>query len=310
MRFTLRQLSYFVAAGETGSVTRAAEQVNISQPSISAAISHLEAEFHAQFFVRHHAQGLSLTPAGKRFLPAAKQALQSAHELYDAANEATDAVSGPITVGSFRTFAPLILPDLWRSFTEKHPGAEMRIVEGDEASLIEGLHNAQIDVALTYRLHLTEDIDFVPLAELPTYALLAADHPLAARASVRLEDLAREPFVLFDLPLSRKYFLGLFEKAGIAPRIVAQTPSTAMLRSYVGSGFGFSLMTSRPLNKCALNGRPLEYVALEGPYAPMEMGLARLGILRKTRIVAAFEAHCGAEIRSGQLPGMAGYGPG
>jgi len=62
MIFTLKQLEYFVAAGERGSITFAAEKVNISQPSISAAITHLEAEFGVQLFIRHHAQGLSLTP--------------------------------------------------------------------------------------------------------------------------------------------------------------------------------------------------------------------------------------------------------
>ena len=57
MNFTLKHLRYFVAAGETGSVTKAAEAVHVSQPSISAAIAHLEAVFGLQLFIRHHAQG-------------------------------------------------------------------------------------------------------------------------------------------------------------------------------------------------------------------------------------------------------------
>lgn len=68
MRYTLRQLEYFIAAGEVGSITLASERLCISQPSISTAISHLEREFGVQLFVRHHAQGLSLTPAGHKIL--------------------------------------------------------------------------------------------------------------------------------------------------------------------------------------------------------------------------------------------------
>jgi DNA-binding transcriptional LysR family regulator len=68
MRYTLRQLEYFVAAGETGSITLASEQVNISQPSVSTAISHLEKELGVQLFIRHHAQGLSLTAVGRSLL--------------------------------------------------------------------------------------------------------------------------------------------------------------------------------------------------------------------------------------------------
>lgn len=305
MRFTLRQLAYFVAAGETGSVTQASERVNISQPSISAAILHLEREFGVQLFVRHHAQGLSLTPAGTRFLAAAKAVLQSAHELYDVANEATAAVSGPINLGSFRTHAPLLVPELCKTFLAKHPRAELNVTEGSEASLLEKLRRAQIDLALTYEMHITPDIGFEPLARLPTYALVPAAHDLAARASVRLEELAEEPFILLDLPLSREYFLSLFARAGIAPRIAAHTPSPETLRSYVGSGFGVSLMTARPLNKAAPNGAPLEYVPLEGDHPPMVLGLASLKALRKTRAIEAFEAHCRQTISDGHLPGMA-----
>ena len=63
MKFTLRQLEYFIAAAESGSVAGAAQRASISSPSVSTAIAHLEREFVVQLFVRHHAQGLSLTPA-------------------------------------------------------------------------------------------------------------------------------------------------------------------------------------------------------------------------------------------------------
>ena len=308
MRFTLRQLSYFVAAGETGSVTRAAEQVNISQPSVSAAISHLESEFGVQLFVRHHAQGLSLTPAGRRLLRAAKESLRSAYELYDVASTSVGAVAGPINVGAFRTFTPVILPELWRSFVARHPDVRMSVTEGSEAELLEGLRNARIDIALTYEVNMTGDMDFLPLAELPTYVLLPAGHPLAARGRLRLADLGAEGFVLLDLPLSRQYFLSLFEKAGTPPRIVAETSSPAALRSYVGAGIGFSLMTMRPRNMSAENGCPLAYVTLEDDMPPMRLGLAVLRDLRRPRVVEAFEAHCRDLISTGNLPGMASIG--
>ena len=73
MRFSFRQLEYFVAAGETGSVTRAAQGSHSSQPTVSAAIAKLEASLGVQLFVRHHAQGLSLTPEGRRFLGEARR---------------------------------------------------------------------------------------------------------------------------------------------------------------------------------------------------------------------------------------------
>ena len=70
LRFTLRQLEYFVAVGEEGSIAAASETLNVSSPSISAAIAQLEAEFGLPLFVRKHARGLSLTPRGSAFVRA------------------------------------------------------------------------------------------------------------------------------------------------------------------------------------------------------------------------------------------------
>jgi len=269
-----------------------------------AAIAHLETELNVQLFVRHHAQGLSLTPSGKRLLRTAKDLLRDAYAIYDVANSANTMVAGPINVGCFRTLSPLILPDLWKGFAASYPEARMHVAEGSEAALIEGLRNAQIDIALTYAIHLTPDLEFLPLVELPTYVLLAADHPLAAEGAVRLEEIANLPFVLLDLPLSREYFLSLFERNGLAPHLVAETQSVDTLRSYVASGIGFSLMTARPRNTIASNGKPLAYVSLEGDHPTMTVGLASLKELRRARIVDVFVAHCQEFIRQGSIPGM------
>jgi DNA-binding transcriptional LysR family regulator len=304
MRFTLRQLSYFIAAGETGSVTRAAERVSISQPSVSAAISHLETEFGVQLFVRQHAQGLALTPAGKRLLKAAKASMQSAHELYNVASDTGTMISGQISVGSFKTFAPLIIPELWRSFTAHHPHCQMSVTTGSEAEMVSGLRQARIDTALTYDLHLGAEMRFTPLSPLPSHVLLAADHPLAGAEAVTLKQLADMPFVLLDLPLSRQYFLSLFEVERVTPRIVAEVPDPATLRSYVAAGIGFSLMTARPLNTHAETGMPLVYVPLAGNHKPLTVGLATLREVAPTGVQRAFEAHCRQMITPGNIPGM------
>ena len=95
LRFTLRQLEYLVAVGEAGSIAVAAERVNVSSPSISTAIAQLEQEFGLQLFVRRHAQGLSLTEAGRRMVVEARAALQAAARLNDLANEVTGRCAAP-----------------------------------------------------------------------------------------------------------------------------------------------------------------------------------------------------------------------
>jgi DNA-binding transcriptional LysR family regulator len=77
MKFTLRQFGYFVAAAETGSITLGARRERISQPAISTAISHIERELDVQLFLRHHAQGLSLTSARRALLREARHLKQA-----------------------------------------------------------------------------------------------------------------------------------------------------------------------------------------------------------------------------------------
>jgi len=303
-RFSLRQLAYFVAAGETGSVTRAAERLAISQPSISAAIAALEQEFAVDLFVRHHAQGLSLTGAGERILVAARALLAQADELGDLARDMATGVTGPLRLGAFRTLSALLLPDLVAGFAADHPGVELTMVEDDEAGLATRLRRGEIDLALSYA-QADPALAFEALAVLPTYAVLPAGHALAARPAVALAELAGERFILLDLPISRDHFRALFAMAGLAMAPAARSDQPETIRAMVGSGLGWSLMTARPASQVAANGHALAYVALADALPPMELGLLTLGDGRRTRAAQAFAAFCRARISSAHVPGMA-----
>jgi len=304
MRFTLKQLSYFVAAGEANSITIASERVHISQPSISSAITQLETEFGVQLFFRHHAQGLSLTPAGGRILSAARDLLRQAEQLHDLADEITTTVAGPLRIGAFRTLAPLILPEICVDFAEANPKVELEMVEDDEAELIAKVRKAQLDVAITYEQQ-APDLEFECLALLPTYILLPARHGLAQSGSLNLRDLEGQPFILLDLPVSREYFQSLFDRAGITMNIVARSEQPETIRSFVASGLGFSLMTARPASRTAPNGRKLAYLHLDDDVPPMKLGLVTARNIRKTRATLAFEKHCRKAISTHRMPGMA-----
>ena len=186
MKFTFRQLTYFIAAAESGSITLASKRANISQPAISTAISHIESELDVQLFLRHHAQGLSLTPAGRALLREAKQLLKQANGLYSAAADISHQMRGELSVGWFSTLAPIVMPEMVQSFLKAFPETQIRLVESHQEDLISSLRAAEIEVAITYDLQISEDVAFLPLATLPPYALFGASHPLARERSVRL----------------------------------------------------------------------------------------------------------------------------
>ena len=210
LRFTLRQLEYFIAVGEMGSIALAAEKVNVSSPSISAAITQLEQEYGLPLFVRQHAQGLSLTLAGREMFKQAKIALGEAVRLVDLASDISGNVQGPLSIGGLLTFAQVVLPALRASFEKLFPDVRVTQHELDQAQIFSKLRRSEIDVAITYDLDVPNDLSFEPIASLPPYAMFCDNHPLANRASVTVKDLLPHRMVLLDLPFSSEYFLSFF----------------------------------------------------------------------------------------------------
>nr|WP_312861743.1 LysR family transcriptional regulator [Segnochrobactrum spirostomi] len=304
MRFTLRQLEYFIAAGETGSITQASERIHISQPSISAAITQLEQELDCQLFIRHHAQGLSLTPVGRQMLLEAKRLVEQAGSLYSIGKAARDEVRGQINVGCLTTLAPMVLPELSLSFTRGFPRVTVRPVTDHQEALLGGLHRATLDVCITYDLQIPADIDFVPLADLPVHVLVGESHPLARRSAVALEEIVEEPFILLDLPLSREYFLSLFYQRNLQPNVGYKFFQMDTIRTMVANGYGYTLANVTPRSDFALDGRRVVRVPLSGEHRPMTLGFATLRQLEPTRLQTAFLNHAKAFISDAYIPGM------
>ena len=305
LRFTLRQIEYFIAVGELGSIALAAERLHMSSPPISTAISQLEETFGLQLFIRQHAQGLILTTAGREFLAEAKALLSQAQSLHNVADRISGEARGAIAIGSLVTVAPMILPGVRRSFEQAHPGAEVRQFTGHQADLLQQLRDARIDVALTYDLEIPQDICFEPLTALPPVAMFADDHPLGRAQSVDLRQLADEPLILLDLPASRDYFLSLFRQAGLQPLLAERIDDITVIRTMVANGFGYSLANMQPKSEFALDGSRLRTVPLAGDHRPLMIGLATARTRIKPRILEAFEDHCRQAIGDGDVTGLA-----
>ncbi|MEX2629090.1 MAG: LysR substrate-binding domain-containing protein [Tistlia sp.] len=288
MNFTLRQLRYFCAAAEAGSIAAAAQRLGISQPAISAAIAGLEASAGTTFFLRHPAQGLAATEAGRVFLAGARGLLEHAGELGEAARSLGEGATGSLALGCFSTLAPLYLPRLLRDFQAAQPGIELAFREGTLDSLQGDLLSGRVELALLYELDLDRRLEAERLAELPPYVLLAAEDPLAGRAELELAELAERPMVLLDLPHSREYFRSLFLAQGLEPRVVQRTASYELLRALVGNGFGYGLLNVRPVSERAYDGSRLVQRPLAGPPPGLALVLARVAAARPTRRAALF----------------------
>ncbi|HBS39256.1 MAG TPA: transcriptional regulator, partial [Rhodobacteraceae bacterium] len=239
-KYTLRQLQYLVACIDNRSIAKAAKLMNVSQPTISVAISKLEAQFGVQLLLRHHSQGVSATPSANNILPSARSLLAHAEDLQRQAMLAGTAIAGDLRLGSFSTLAPLILPGLIHAYTRTYPDVHIHIQEGTEEQLLKKLYDGQLDIAMLYDVGLPEDLRRVELALRRPYIALPFGHHLAEFPAVRLSQLVDEPLILLDIAPSRQFFLSLFETAGLTPKIAHTSPSLELVRGMVGHGLGYS----------------------------------------------------------------------
>lgn len=304
-RISLRQWEYFVAVCHSGSIAAAADRIHVSASSISAALTHIESELAAQLFVRHHVQGISLTPVGQTVMREVQKMLDLSANLYALASDAHNAVSGPLRIGCFVTLAALVAPELCQGFVRAHPQVQITQIEDHQEGLLDKLRRADIDLAITYDMRVErEDIAFEPLASLPPHVIVGKHHALARRPAVSLEELAALPMVLLDLPASTEYFLSLFQVAEVKPDICTRTASQDVLRSLVANGIGYALANVRPRASVALDGRKLVRVPLAGTHQPLQLGLAWYKGRHMSRVMEVFCARCRELINDEHIAGM------
>jgi len=307
VRFTLRQLEYFVAVAEAGTVTAAAERVHLSQSAMSTALGDLERAFGVQLLVRHHARGVTLTASGDELLVTARELLRQADELDGSAHALGEGLTGRMTIGCFAILAPYVVPPMVAAVDQELPDLELEPVEETLDALDKGLSDGRFELAVTYDLGLGESIDRTPLFSVGQHAILAASHPLAAADVVSLAELADEPFVLLDLPHSRDYFREAFASAGVQPRVRYRTRSAETARALVGRGLGWSLLNLRPTNDLSVEGRPVVIKDLADAVPALTVVLAKRRGARLTKRAAAVESVT-TRVLSGHQLGVAGDG--
>ncbi len=292
LNYSLRQLEYFVTTAECRSVANAARQLNISQPSVSKAITNLENQFSTQLFIRHHAKGVSLTQAGKRLLAHARSLLRDARDLQQIAQDSGELITGQVEVACFMNVAPIFMPTLLADFQKIYEGISIRLHEGNQDQLISGLISGRYELALLFDLVLPEEVTINKMAAFDHYILLPEGHPQASKKQVFLHDMMDDDLVLLDVPPSREYFLGIFRSVGLEPLVSFSSPSLEMVRGMVGQGRGYSLLVTHPHLDFTYDGQKIVTLPLADNIQRAELGFARHAQIRPTRAMKVFLDFC------------------
>jgi len=298
MTLSLRAMRYVQAAMENGSITAAAEVMNVAPSAISKALGQAEEAFGLTLVTRARAKGISPTLAGRDVLRRLSDLLERYDAMVSEVSSMQAGLSGTLTIGYNAPMAPAFLPAITAKLRAAHPEITLALFDGDNTSVQSALLRGMYDAILFVEELPNPQIATRPLVFAPTYCLCPSGHPIARRASVSIARVLEEPLVLLDRPAARVYYMDLLERSGQEYRIVATTNSTEMVRSLVAVGSGVSLLSMRPGRVPAYAG---EHVACV-PLADTSQGVTlSLGFAPgpQRRLLRAFIEACDAYFSDG-----------
>jgi DNA-binding transcriptional LysR family regulator len=268
----LQQLAYFVAVADTRHFTRAAEEVHVSQPSLSQQIKALERELGAELFSRARGH-ITLTDAGEALLPLARRILADADTARQEVQELAHLRRGRVRLGATPSLCTGLLPDVLRAFHDRHPGIALLVEEGGSHDLVRELARGALDLALVVLPLPTPSpaLTTVELFEEDLVVVSSAEAP-APRSPLRVADLEGRPMVMFrhgyDL---RDLTLAACRAAGFEPYFTVEGGEMDAVLGFVRAGLGLAVV---PQMVATRSGQGLRVTPLARPGLHRTIALA------------------------------------
>ena len=288
---SLRSMRYFTTALRHGSISAAALELNVSASAISAAIDQIEAHFELKLTTRQRARGVTATADGKVMLRKFATLLEEYEAVLRDGVDLKHSFRGDLRIGYYAPVAPAFLPEILSTLTAPEDDLTLHLEACDNAAAQQGLRRGDFDVILFVPDTADPELDVTPLLQAPAYCLLAADHPLAARESLSLDDLSDQAIAMLDRPLVADYYRRLLDLAGHRPRVIAYCNSTEMIRSIVGKGKACALLNMLPLTELSYAGDRVVARPISDELPALTLSVGFLAG-RPRRAVLEFAAQC------------------
>ena len=260
----LQQLRGFCYTALTGSVSRAAEKLLLSQPSVSQQIKALEREFGAALIERH-GRSVKLTSEGELLYKMAEPLVQSVDTLHHEFSARRDQVEGGrLDIAAGESTILYILPKYVKAFITAHPGIDLKLhnVTGREGLAM--LRARDADLAIGSMIDPHDDMDYEPIFSFNPVLITARNHPLAKRKRVTMEEVASYPLILPPRNLTTFRIVdAAFRQRGLKYEVRLEAGGWEVIKKYVELNLGISLVT----NIC-LTGRERLAVLPLGKHLP------------------------------------------
>ncbi|MFC9774552.1 LysR family transcriptional regulator [Paenibacillus chitinolyticus] len=246
---THSQLMLFVKIVETGSFTKAGEQLNMTQPAVSRAISALESELGVTLMIRDRKSGVILTDIGLRLLAIFRDILHGYNKVEQEVTAEKGFEVGTVRVGVFPIVSAHFLPKILRVIGEKYPGLTFELHEGTIDEIKKWLDSRMIDVG--WIIPPINELETIPFFRDELCLLHRDDHPLQNRPTIHITDLDNEPMIVckggFVTPIYE-----LFQQFGATLHAKYDGHNISTALSMIQEGLGVSIVSKTSLSLSAL----------------------------------------------------------
>ncbi|MEX0450525.1 LysR family transcriptional regulator [Spiribacter sp. 218] len=241
----LRQLRAFCFAAEAGSISRAAERLGVTQPSVSLQIQALERELGITLFERRGPR-IRLTPDGEELYAEGHKLVEAIDGLagrFAEGNRPLD--SGRLDIGAGESSTLYLLPPTLERFMEHHPNVQVRLHHLSVGELMDALRQDQVDFAVGAILDMPDELRYRAIYSYGLSLITPPDHPLARRDVITMRDLAAEDYIIPPQNMTTWRLISLvFQQHAIRYRIRLEVGSWEAVKRYVSLGFGIAIVSN------------------------------------------------------------------
>ncbi len=242
----LTPLRYFRAIARAGHMTRAARELSVSQPALSAMLKKLEAEVGAELLHRT-GRGVELSEAGRVFLVHAEDTLRRADAAVESVRQLVGLERGSIRVGGGATATSYLLPPVVSAVRKKHPGLRFYVREAGSNAVAAAVASGELDLGIvTLPIRAAEDraVVAIPLVEDEMRLIVPRRHRLAGRRSFSWKDLDGESMVAFEAGSAvREVIDRAVSSAGVRMNVVMELRTIEGIKQMVGAGIGVGFVS-------------------------------------------------------------------
>ena len=287
------QLHHMKTIHETGSITKAAQILHITQSALSQSISNLEAELNIQLFKRQKS-GTTLTDQGHQIFPIIMDLIDQEALLYDKIQSLNAEMEGSLSIATIHTLFMTIVPGVLSTFKKDNPNIDVQIIEAENNEIKQLVSRGEVDIGL-YTILNEDDLDvtdaqYTPLFSSAFTAIVPKDSKLAYLKNLSLEDIKAFPFILYDRNFYKKN-IQKFEAANGPINLLFSTDNVGVLFNSVAEGLGISILSDLMVQNTPFYQRNMiKTVPIGAPFNQMiEFGVLHMKQSDKEKLIGEFK---------------------